>query len=298
MRGMTRTPVIAGESGATARLREFIGDVAASREGVLLVGEEGTGKELAARSIHAASEGRDAPFRIVNGWRWFEPARRGHRLSRWGRSVGAAVAAKGGTLYVPQVGRLSPDAQGSMLKFLRRCRAEFPGGCAAPLRLIAGSEQPLEPLIARGEFDEELFEMIASHPFRIPPLRDRPEDIPAIIESLLGAPPDDRFGADAIDALVAYHWPGNCDELVEEVERLIRTGHFRIRAHHLRRDITCFTPSCWPCCEPLVLEVCDEIDRLIQEYLIETEQYAVPGDAPWGVGGPHWDLEERGYRGG
>jgi two-component system nitrogen regulation response regulator NtrX len=226
-----------GSSAATGRLREAIRRVAPSQARVLILGENGTGKELVARAIHDASPRARGPFIKVNCAAiprdLVESELFGHER---GAFTGATTTRKGkfelahtGTLFLDEIGDMSAEAQAKLLRALETGEAERVGG-ARPVRFdvrgIAATNKDLTAEIAAGRFREDLYYRVSVVPIEIPPLRERAEDIPLLAEHYLAIAcadnrrPAIRLTADALAGLTAYDWPGNIRELRNLMERI------------------------------------------------------------------------------
>jgi two-component system nitrogen regulation response regulator NtrX len=219
-------------------LRKQIAVVAPTDGRVLISGESGTGKELVARAIHAQSKRAAAPFIEINSAAipedLVESELFGHAK---GAFSGAAKAKKGkfevadgATLFLDEIGDMSGPVQAKILRVLEEQRFE-PVGSNTPVsvdvRVISATNKPLDSLIENGNFRADLFYRLNVIPFQVPPLRERAEDIPALVEHFnrrfsadYGKPPKE-IGADALERLTAHTWPGNVRELKNIVERIV-----------------------------------------------------------------------------
>ncbi len=246
--------VMIGESVAMRALRKQIAVVAPSDGRVLISGESGTGKELVARAIHAQSKRRAAPFVEINSAaipeELVESELFGHAK---GAFSGASAAKKGkfevadgATLFLDEIGDMSPRVQAKMLRVLEEQRFE-PLGSNTPVkvdvRVISATNQRLEDLIEDGHFRRDLFYRLNVIPFQVPPLRERTEDIPMLVEhfnhryAIEYAKPPKIFSQDAIAALQKRLWLGNVRELKNTVERIfIMAPHPKITAAELPAD--------------------------------------------------------------
>jgi two-component system, NtrC family, nitrogen regulation response regulator NtrX len=230
--------VMVGESIAMRALRKQIAIVAPSDGRVLISGESGTGKELVARAIHAQSKRKAAPFVEINSAaipeELVESELFGHVKGAFSGAVtnkkGKFEIADGATLFLDEIGDMSPRVQAKILRVLEEQRFE-PVGSNTPVtvdvRVISATNKRLDDLIENGNFRADLFYRLNVIPFQIPPLRDRAEDIAALIDHFnrkfsadYGKKPK-VFSEDSIDALVSYSWPGNVRELRNTVERVI-----------------------------------------------------------------------------
>jgi two-component system NtrC family response regulator len=214
------------------------GRIAASRTTVLLQGESGTGKELVARLIHNLSPRSGRPIIAVNCGAvpegLLESELFGHEKGAFtgavGRRIGRFEEADGGTLFLDEVGEIAPAVQVKLLRFLQEREFQRLGGNAAirtDVRIISATNRDLEARVREGAFREDLFYRLNVVRLDIPPLRERKEDIPPLIEHFLA-----RFAADngkdlegisseARDLLMKYDYPGNVRELENIVERAV-----------------------------------------------------------------------------
>lgn len=230
--------VMVGESIAMRALRKQIAVVAPSDGRVLISGESGTGKELVARAIHAQSRRKTAPFVEINSAaipeELVESELFGHAK---GAFSGATTAKKGkfeiadgATLFLDEIGDMSARVQAKMLRVLEEQRFE-PVGSNTPVkvdvRVISATNKRLEDLIENGNFRHDLFYRLNVIPFQVPPLRERLEDVPALIEHFNqrfsrdnGKKPK-AFQSDAVERLQNHTWPGNVRELKNTIERVI-----------------------------------------------------------------------------
>jgi two-component system nitrogen regulation response regulator NtrX len=227
-----------GESKAMKRLRGEIDLAAPSDSRVLIFGENGTGKELVARAIHRASARAAKPFVEVNCAaipdELIESELFGHKKGSFtGASedkVGKFQAADGGTLFLDEIGDMSLKTQAKVLRALQEQRIEPVGGnrsVSVDVRVIVATNKDLEREIAEGRFRKDLYFRINVIPVRVPPLRERKEDIPVLAEHFVrefaerfGRKPKE-FDRAAMEALTGHDWPGNVRELRNTVERLM-----------------------------------------------------------------------------
>ena len=226
-----------GTSPALADIRKLIARAAPAEASILIEGETGTGKEIAARLIHANSARRDAPFVPVNcaalPRELADSEVFGHRKGAAGTQSdhrGLAQAAAGGTLFLDEVGDLPLDVQVKLLRVLQEREFERVGGTEtikSDVRVISATHRDLESLIAEGKFREDLYYRLNVFPITLPPLRDRLDDLPRLVEHFVAkfnrvtGKSVRGFEPAAIGALSAYHWPGNVRELENVVERAI-----------------------------------------------------------------------------
>lgn len=227
-----------GDSIAMRALRKQIAIVAPSDGRVLISGESGTGKELVARAIHAQSKRRGAPFVEINSAaipeELVESELFGHVKGAFSGAAankkGKFEIADGATLFLDEIGDMSPRVQAKMLRVLEEQRFE-PVGSNTPVkvdvRVISATNKRLDDLIDNGNFRADLFYRLNVIPFQIPPLRERIEDIPALVEHFNNKFSSDYakkpklFTEDAFDALRNYTWPGNVRELRNTIERVV-----------------------------------------------------------------------------
>ncbi|MBP7263254.1 MAG: sigma-54-dependent Fis family transcriptional regulator [Spirochaetia bacterium] len=233
-RAVVEADDLGGNSEAIEAVRALIEQSAKSDAHVLISGENGTGKELAARGIHARSARAAGPFVAVNCAAipdtLIESELFGHEKGAFtdavSRRKGRFEAANGGTLFLDEVADMSLAAQSKVLRAIQELRFERVGGeetLSADVRLIAASNKDLRAEIAAGRFREDLFFRLNVIPIRMPSLRERPEDIPALASAFLaelsaGAPR--RLSAEAAAAMARYEWPGNVRELKNFLERV------------------------------------------------------------------------------
>jgi transcriptional regulator of acetoin/glycerol metabolism len=251
--GTTSAAPIGRRAGTRYRLADFVGrapavhralelarSAAANRLPVLLIGESGVGKEVLAQSIHAASDRRGAfvavncaalPRELVESELFgyvggaFSGARRQGQVGRF-------QAADGGTLFLDEVADLPLPAQAALLRVLQEGEVTPVGSPTAhdvDVRVVAAANRPLRDAVAAGTFRRDLFYRLDVLTIEIPPLRERPEDIPELVERFTQAACREtgrciRFDDEALAALGRYGWPGNVRELENLVRRLSAQG--------------------------------------------------------------------------
>ncbi|MDP9268807.1 MAG: sigma-54 dependent transcriptional regulator [Acidobacteriota bacterium] len=230
--------VIVGDSVPMKALRQQIGLMAPTNGRVLIYGESGVGKELAALAIHSHSLRKDAMFVEVNCAAipedLIESELFGHRKGSFPGATsdkeGKFQKADGGTLFLDEVGDMSLKTQSKVLRTLDEQRFTPVGGdeaVAADVRVIASTNKDLEEEIARGNFREDLFYRLNVIPFFVPPLRERKEDIPLLARYFLKdfaqayGRRSREITDDAIETLTRYAWPGNIRELRNVIERIV-----------------------------------------------------------------------------
>ena len=227
-----------GASVAMRALRKQIAIVAPTDGRVLISGESGTGKELVARAIHAQSKRKSAPFIEINSAaipeELVESELFGHAKGAFSGATtakrGKFELADGATLFLDEIGDMSPRVQAKMLRVLEEQRFE-PVGSNTPVkvdvRVISATNKPLDELIENGNFRADLFYRLNVIPFQIPPLRERLEDVPLLVEHFnrkfsadYGKKPK-IFSTEAIERLQHYVWLGNVRELRNTIERVV-----------------------------------------------------------------------------
>jgi two-component system, NtrC family, nitrogen regulation response regulator NtrX len=226
-----------GASAGILRVKELIARVAATDSRVLITGESGTGKELVAAAIHTQSARRDRPFIRVNCAAipkdLVESEMFGHEKGAFtgavDRRIGRFELAHTGTLFLDEVGDLGPEAQAKLLRAIEAGEIERVGGgkpIKVDVRILAATNKDLSKAVADAAFREDLFFRLNVIPIPLPPLRERPGDIPELVQHFVtlfrmrSGMPVARWSDDAIQAMLQYRWPGNVRELANIVERL------------------------------------------------------------------------------
>jgi DNA-binding NtrC family response regulator len=234
-------PRILGASAAAEAVRRFVRKVGPADTTVLLVGESGTGKELVSSAIHHASRRAGAPFVAVNCAALtdtlVESELFGHEKGAFTgateRKAGRFELADGGTLLLDEVGELPPRSQAKLLRVLEDRRVDRVGGTrplSVDVRVIAATNRDLEAMVSAGQFREDLYFRLSVIQFRLPPLRERAEDIPELAEHFLAALRGRAgravrgFTDQALAAMRAHGWRGNVRELRNAVERAVVLG--------------------------------------------------------------------------
>jgi DNA-binding NtrC family response regulator len=229
-------PLLYGQSRAMDRLRSLLDRASQSSSNVLILGESGSGKELAARSIHRASARCDLPFLAINCAalpdELLESELFGHERGAFtgatGRRHGLLELAHEGTLFLDEVGEMSVAMQAKLLRALDRGEIRRLGGdrtLHVDVRIIAATNKDLMRAAAAGAFRHDLYYRLGVIVIEVPPLRERVEDIPLLVEHFAQqvAPPGRapvKLTAEAMALLTRYPWPGNVRELRNVVERL------------------------------------------------------------------------------
>jgi DNA-binding NtrC family response regulator len=232
--GRSGAQELIGESPAMQAVRRSIARYGPSPAAVLILGETGTGKELVARALHAASPRAEAPFVAVNcaavATTLFEAelfgSLRGSYTGAQQDREGLVQAASGGTLFLDEVGELPRDVQAKLLRFLESRRFRQVGAAAessADVRLVAATNRDLREAAESGEFRADLYFRLNVLQIRVPPLRERPEDIPVLVEHFVRAAggASRRVAPEALRQLREWPWPGNVRELEHAVQRTL-----------------------------------------------------------------------------
>jgi DNA-binding NtrC family response regulator len=232
---------IVGDSPKMQRVFEMIRTVAETDSTVVIRGESGTGKELIARSIHAQSKRRFFPIVAVNAGSipesLLESELFGHEKGAFTgaqyRRKGKIEMADGGTLFLDEIGTISLQTQVNLLRVIETKEFTRLGGSKpihVDFRIICATNQNLEQMVKDGEFREDLYFRVNVFSIVLPPLRERPEDIPMLAQHFLDRyamqmnRPCKEFEPAAMDLLVRHPWPGNVRELANAVERALVVG--------------------------------------------------------------------------
>jgi two-component system nitrogen regulation response regulator NtrX len=227
---------LVGGSGAIGHLRQTIDKVAPTNSRILIVGPSGAGKELTARTIHALSARAEAPFVVINAAA-ITPERMEVELfgieqsnGDQARKIGALEEAHGGTLFIDEIADMPRETQNKILRVLVDQTFQRVGGTnkvEVNVRIITSTARNLEEEIAAGRFREDLFHRLSVVPIRVPPLAERREDVPELVEHFMDqisqatGLPKRRIGTDAMAVLQTHDWPGNVRQLRNNVERLM-----------------------------------------------------------------------------
>jgi two-component system nitrogen regulation response regulator NtrX len=249
--------MLVGESSAMKQIQELIRRVAPTTGSVLITGENGTGKELVAQSVHALSSRFNKPFVEVNcaaiPEELIESELFGHEKGAFTGATqlrrGKFDLANGGTLFLDEIGDMSLKTQAKILRILQEQKFERVGGAqtiSVDVRIVAATNKDLKTEIQNGNFREDLFYRLNVIPFVVPPLRDRKEDISLLAKhflkefSIAHGRAMREFSPEAIQVLLAYPWPGNVRELKNLIERMViltteaEDGQILTAAHLLR----------------------------------------------------------------
>ncbi len=253
--------VMTGRSACMNQLRQTIERAAKANSRILIVGPSGSGKELAARTLHNMSTRADGPFVVINAAA-ITPDRMEIELfgvepnGEHARKTGALEEAHGGTLFIDEIGDMPRETQNKILRVLVDQTFQRQGGTAkvsVDVRIISSTARNLEEEIAAGHFREDLYHRLSVVPIRVPPLSERREDIPELIDyfmdqiSAATGLPKRQIGQDAMAVLQSHVWPGNVRQLRNNVERvMILAGggpEVIITADMLPQDVGSMVPA-------------------------------------------------------
>ncbi|HMB54931.1 MAG TPA: sigma-54 dependent transcriptional regulator [Thermoanaerobaculia bacterium] len=232
------TPPVVGRHPLMRAAARLLTRVAPKSATVLLTGESGTGKELFARALHALSPRHDGPFVALNcaaiPESLMENELFGHEKGAFTgadrRQPGRFESAERGTLFLDEVGELSPAVQGKVLRVLDERTYERVGGAktlTADVRLVAATNRPLEAMVESGDFRSDLFYRLNVFPVELPPLRQRESDVPLIARHLVARLAErhgvevPRLDDEALELLAEQPWPGNVRQLANVLERAV-----------------------------------------------------------------------------
>jgi DNA-binding NtrC family response regulator len=236
--GRSRIREIVGRSPPMLEVYKMVARVAASMSTVLVAGESGTGKELVARAIHNNSARAQGPFVAVNCTALTETLLESELFGHARGAFTGAVASKrglfeeaqGGTLFLDEIGDINGKMQAQLLRVLQEGEIRRVGGSEpikVDVRVVAATNRDLEDEVQKGRFREDLYFRINVVTIRLPPLRQRPEDIPLLVDHFLSkyaqreGRPESGVTDDAMELLRRYGWPGNVRELENVVERAL-----------------------------------------------------------------------------
>jgi two-component system, NtrC family, nitrogen regulation response regulator NtrX len=225
-----------GHSPTMNQLRQTVERAAKANSRIMIVGPSGGGKELAARTLHSMSSRAEGPFIVINAGS-IVPERMEVELfgveqtnGEYQRKAGALEEAHGGTLFIDEVADMPRETQSKILRVLVDQTFQRVGGMTkvnVDVRIVSSTTRNLETEIAEGRFREDLYHRLSVVPIRVPPLSDRREDIPELVEyfmdqiSVATGLPRRKIGADAMAVLQSHIWPGNVRQLRNNVERLM-----------------------------------------------------------------------------
>ncbi|HTT17330.1 MAG TPA: sigma-54 dependent transcriptional regulator [Candidatus Sulfotelmatobacter sp.] len=279
---------IVGSSPALQRVLSLVSKVAPTDASVLITGETGTGKELIARAIHRNSRRSTRPFVGVNCAAILPDLiaselfghEKGAFTGAIQRRVGRFELAEGGTIFLDEVGELSLETQIALLRVLQEHEFERVGGTRSirtNVRVIAATNRNLQAAIAAGSFRSDLYYRLNVFPLEMPPLRERREDVPTLVEYFI-----DRFARNVgknirgvnkatLDLLQSYSWPGNVRELQNVIERSVimcETENFSVDEPWLSQESVTTEPKSQ---SALFQKLADQEKEIIETALQESE---------------------------
>jgi len=229
---------IIGDSEKMHQIFETIEKVADTDSTILILGESGTGKELIAKAIHYNSYRREGPFIPVNcaaiPSELLESELFGHEKGAFTNAIRTRIGrfelANGGTVFLDEIGDMSPNLQSKLLRVLQERQFERIGGVKTvkiDIRIIAATHQDLKVAVEQGRFRQDLYYRLNVIPIRVPPLRERKSDIPLLVHHFLNHFNRSKkrkiqgIHNEALNRLMEYHWPGNVRELENIIERIV-----------------------------------------------------------------------------
>jgi DNA-binding NtrC family response regulator len=250
LKGEDKFPGIIGNSKKMLDVFDLVEKVATTSATVLITGESGTGKELVARAIHNLSKRSDKRFVAVDCGAFSSELMKSELFGHMKGSFTGAVSSKkglleiahGGTIFFDEISNMDLEIQSKILRVLQE-REFVPIGGTEPrrvnVRVISATNQDLKKMVGEGKFREDLFYRIYVVPIRVPPLRERKEDIPSLVYYFLQKYSPDKkdhagISSDALKRLIDYEWPGNVRQLENKIQRaLILSVGKRIEIEHL-----------------------------------------------------------------
>ncbi len=287
---------IVGKSKAMQEVFRQIERVAASKSTVLIMGESGTGKELVARAIHHRSHRRNGPFVVIDCGAIPENLQESELFGHIKGSFTGAVSTKrglfeeadGGTLFLDEVGDLSGPSQAKLLRVLQEGTIRRVGETKTvqvDVRVIAATNKDLAELVQEGRFREDLYYRLNVVPIHLPPLRERREDIPLLVEGFIRRYAVEakkgvrRISPSAMDLLISYPWPGNVRELENVIERAVLFSEGEVIGEELLPQEVCLqgeairlqVPDAPLCLKEAVEKMSQEVEKgLIERALGRT----------------------------
>ncbi|HEX4077149.1 MAG TPA: sigma-54 dependent transcriptional regulator [Candidatus Acidoferrales bacterium] len=306
----TASDAIVGESSMLKSVLEEVNLVAPTDSTVLILGETGTGKELIARAIHERSNRSSGPFIRVNcaaiPASLIASELFGHEKGAFTgalqRRLGRFEAANGGTIFLDEIGELPAETQVALLRVLQEREFERVGSSlpiSVDVRIIAATNRDLKTAVAEGTFRQDMFYRLNVFPIRVPSLRERIDDIPALVEHFV-----ERFAQKAgkkfsvirmntIETLQAHHWPGNIRELQNVIERAVILSEgetFSVDSAWLKRDARRQSAMS----TPLAATLADREREMIEAALAESQgRIAGPSGAAAKLGIPRQTLDSK-----
>jgi two-component system, NtrC family, nitrogen regulation response regulator NtrX len=227
---------LVGHSPSINQLRQTVEKVAPTNSRILIVGPSGSGKELAARALHASSGRAEGPFVVINAAA-ITPERMETELfgteqvnGGQERKIGALEEAHSGTLFIDEIGDMPRETQNKILRVLVDQTFQRVGGTtkvSVDVRIVSSTGRDIEAEIAAGRFREDLYHRLSVVPIRVPPLAERREDVPDLVHYFIDqisqatGLPKRLIGEDAMAVLQSHDWPGNVRQLRNNVERLM-----------------------------------------------------------------------------
>jgi len=261
-------PGIIGKSRNIVAVAQIVQKVAATKTTVLILGESGTGKELFARAIHNLSSRKHYPFVPINcaaiPKALLESELFGHEKGSFtgadARKMGKFELADKGTIFLDEIGDMDLSIQAKLLRAIEEGEIERVGAITSitlDVRIVAASNKDLEKAVEEKKFREDLFYRLNVFPVRVPPLRERKEDIPLLVEYFINKycnemkTPLKSVSKEALDILMGYHWKGNVRELENTIERavilcdadVITPDHFVLSKEVVSGPVTAFSPT-------------------------------------------------------
>jgi DNA-binding NtrC family response regulator len=282
----TRFESMIGQSRPMQEVFNLIQDVAPMNSTVLITGETGTGKGLAAKAIHSNSPRSEGPFVIVNCGaipdHLMESELFGHQKGAFTNAIetkkGRLELAHGGTLFLDEIGEVGMRMQIDLLRVLED-RVFYRVGGTQPIeadfRVIAATNRNLEKAIKEGMFRKDLFYRLNVISFQMPPLRERKEDIPLLAEHFLlrytheTNKSIDKISRQATDELMLYEWPGNVRELENAIERAVVVGKER---KIMAEDLPIFNPEAPP---PVLAKSIKEVEKVHIAQILEENNWNI-----------------------
>src|SRR5499433_1501902 len=252
---------LVGKSSSMNQLRQTVEKISPTNSRILIVGPAGAGKELTARAIHSHSTRVNGPFIVINAAAMMPERMEIERFgveqpTNGGRKGGALEEAHGGTLFIDEIADMPRETQNKILRVLVEQTFQRVGGSnkvQVDVRIISSTGRNIEAEIAAGKFREDLYHRLSVVPIRVPPLAERREDIPSLIEyfmeqiSQATGLPRRLIGDDAMAVLQSHDWPGNVRQLRNNVERLMilagGDAEAVINADMLPQDVGSMVPS-------------------------------------------------------